>query len=51
MNIDNAMEDTLEAKWVVDSETGMEYMLEMKTGKKLAVKINGIWLNPEEKPQ
>lgn len=44
-------ETTLQAKWVIDSETGIEYMLDFKTGQKLAVKINGIWLNPEEKPQ
>lgn len=44
-------ETTLEARWVVDSETGIEYMLDLKTGQKLGVKINGVWLNPEEKPQ
>lgn len=42
---------TLEARWVIDSETGIEYLLDLKTGQKLGVKINGVWLNPEEKAQ
>lgn len=44
-------ETTLEARWVIDSETGIEYLLDLKTGQKLGVKINGVWLNPEEKAQ
>lgn len=42
---------TLEAVWTVDSETSIEYMLDLKTGQKLGIKINGIWLNPEEQAQ
>lgn len=44
-------EKTLDAKWVVDSETGIEYMLDVRTGAKIAMKVDGIWLNPESKPQ
>lgn len=42
---------TLEAKWTIDSETGIEYLFDLKTGQKLAIKVGGVWLNPEEKPQ
>lgn len=45
------MDETLEAKWAVDNETGIEYLLDLKTGQKLGMKINGIWMNPEEKSQ
>lgn len=48
---DAEMEETLEARWVVDSETGIEYMFDLKTGHKLAVRVNGVWLNPEVQPQ
>jgi len=51
MNLDNAMETTLEGQWVVDSESGIEYLMDLKTGQKLAIKIDGKWLNPEAKPQ
>lgn len=43
-------EATLEAKWVVDSETGEQYMLDFKSGQILARKNkDGIWVNPENK--
>lgn len=42
---------TIKLQWVVDSETGIEYLLNQKTGQKMGIKINDIWLNPEEKPQ
>lgn len=42
-------EETLHAQWVVDSETGEQYMLDLKTGQILAHKNHlGEWTNPEE---
>lgn len=41
-NIDTKDGSTLEALWCVDSESGNEYLLEIKTGKKLLKRVNGI---------
>jgi len=41
-------EATLEGQWVVNSETGEEYMLDLRTGNILAKKTQlGEWINPE----
>lgn len=32
------MEKILEAKWCIDSETGIEYLINLKTGKVLLVR-------------
>lgn len=37
------IEETLEAKWIVDNETGRQYLVEFKTGKILACKVDGVW--------
>lgn len=34
----NFAEDTLEAKWVVDSETCIEYLIDLNTGKIIQIR-------------
>ncbi len=39
---------TLEAVWTVDSETGEQYLRDVRTGEILAQRNQqGIWVNPE----
>lgn len=41
-------DETLEARWSVDSETGYQYLIDLKTGNIIATKNDkGIWNNPE----
>lgn len=38
MNIDENDDTVLEAQWVVDSETGVQYLIDIYSGKVLAVR-------------
>lgn len=38
MNDNTNGEDTLEARWVIDSETGVRYLIDVKTNKCIAMK-------------
>ena len=42
-------ETTINARWCVDSESGEQWLLDVRTGRVLGRKDGcGIWVNPEE---
>lgn len=42
-------EELINARWVVDSETGNQYLLDIKTSTVIAKKDkDGVWVNPDK---